>query len=183
MLPLVFYLVKKDSYPLCFILLKNTVSPLVFFPWRPKKTDSVTLMVFYTLCFILLKMTALPFIFFAMMTKKTTVLPLTFYLVKKRQCYPLYLIWFKMTVLPHIFSITTKKTDSVTPCVLFGEKTAVLPLMGFFMTTNKRTTLLHLMVYLVKTWQCYPLSFIHDDQRKPTVSPLLFFIQRYVLLD
>ena len=40
---------------------------------------------------------------------------------------------------------------------------SIISFMFFFMTTNKKR-------------QCYPLCFLHDDLRKTTVSPPMFYL-------
>ena len=123
----------------------------------------------------------LPLMYFFMTTNKKRLI---FYLTRQ-QCYPLC-----------FFSWRPIKNNSVTPYVFFHDdqlKTTVLPLMVFFMTTNKKrfifyltkTTVLPSMLFFMTTnqkQQCYSLCFFHDDQRKITVSPLMFHLLKTTVL-
>ena len=141
-----------------------TVLSLIFYPWRPKKTDSVTLIVFYTtLCFIRLirkvlpsmfffmstnkKLHCYPLCFFSWRTKRTTLLPLMIFFwrpIKNDECYrPIH---------------DDKKTTTVWPLMFYFIKRQCHPLC-FFPDERYKTTVLPLMFYLVKKWQCHPLSF------------------------
>ena len=82
------------------------------------------------------------------------------------------------------FFMTTKKYDSVTP-------------YGFFMTTDKKRQY-YSLYFIWQRQQCYPLcfsswrpiknnsvtpyGFFHDDQRKMTVSPLMFHLIKTTVL-
>ena len=73
---------------------------------------------------------------------------------------------------PHVFFMTTNKKQQCYPLCFFSwrpiKNDSVTPYV-FFMTTNKKQ-------------QCYPLCFFHDDQRKTTVSPLMFHLVKTTVL-
>ena len=106
---------------------------------------------------------------------KTTVLPLMFFSHDD---------WWKTTVLPLIFYLTR------TIIYLFSN-------MFFFMTTNKLRQC-YPLYFIWQRQQCYPLCFFSwrpiknnsvtpyvffpDDQRKMTVSPLMFHLIKTTVL-
>jgi hypothetical protein len=125
---------------------------------------------------------------------KTTVLPLMFYFMKKRHCYPFGFIWWQRI-----------KNNSVTPYVLFHEKNKCsirwqpiknrqcYPLF-YLMTTDKkrqRYPIRYSRWRPMRNRQCYPLCFnwwglinnhsgttyvlFDDDWWNTTVLPLMFF--------
>jgi hypothetical protein len=57
--------------------------------------------------------------------------------------------------------------------------------MFFFMTTNKKPTVLPLLFFSwrpIKNNSVTPYGFFHDDQRKTTVSPLMFHLIKTTVL-
>ena len=116
---------------------------------------------------------------------------------KKQQCYPLcFFSWRpiknnsltpyvffhddqrKTTVLPPIFYLIN--IDRFTPNVYFmtADKKRQLPLMFFFLTTNKKQQcypLCFLSWRPIKNSSLTPYVFFHDDQRKTSVTPYVLF--------
>ena len=65
------------------------------------------------------------------------------------------------------------------PLVFYLTKTTVLPLMYFFMTTNKKQQCYPLCFFSwrpIKNDSVTPCGFFHDDQRKTTVLPPMFYL-------
>ena len=79
--------------------------------------------------------------------------------------------WWKPTVLPLIFYLT---------------KTKVLPLMFFFMTTNKKQQRYPLCFFSwrpIKNDSVTPYALFHDDWWKTTVLPLIFYSTRTIFFS
>ena len=149
---------------------KQQCYPLWFFSWRPIKNNSVT-----------------PYVFF--MTTN-----------KKQRCYPLcFFSWrpIKNNVTPYVFFHDDQRKTTVLPLMLFSwrpiKNLSVTPQVSF--DKNDSVTL---YVLINKYRQCYPWcffswqpiknnsvnpdGFFHDDQRKTTVSPLMFHLIRTTVL-
>ena len=143
--------------PLMFIFMTNNKKqqcyPFWFFSWRPIKNDSVA-----------------PYILFE---KDNSVTPFFFFMTtnKKQQCYPLcYFSWRPIkndSVTPYV---SLDKNNSVTPHVSFDKNVSVTPCVFFSWRPKKNNSVT-------------PYGFFHDDQRKTTVSPLMFHLIKTTVLS
>jgi hypothetical protein len=110
----------------------------------------------------------LPLLFFFMTTKEKHVLCLKYVLFDEyQQCYPLCFIWWISTVLPFTFHLI---------------KTTVLPLMFFSwrpINNDNVTPFVFFSWRPMKNYSLTPFVFLHDDQRKTTVLPLMFYLLNF----
>ena len=105
------------------------------------------------------------------------MLPLVFFFMtanKKRHCYPLYFIWQRQQCYPLcFFSWRPIKNNSDTPYVSFNKNDSVTH-YGFFHDDQRKTTVSPPMFYLINIDSVIPYVYFMTADKKRQL-PLMFF--------